>query len=290
VLRWSFPARTSVYPRLDSVFPATDAIASAPSAPSRSRLQVPSAATATTVDATPPRTGPSSRTRLSECPTESMSSPAVRAGGSPERLAEVTAIGYTTPIFVTIGAALFLGERLRFHRIFSVIVGIVGALVILRPGFNEISIGQLAQLAAAPLFAISFLIAKRLTDHASPNVIVAMLSVICTLVLLPAALIEWQTPSLTEIIWLAMTALFATLAHYALTRALKVAPISVTQPISFLQLVWATLLGITLFGEPIDPFVIIGGGVIVISATYISHRESRLARNPVTPTDAGTKQ
>ena len=204
-------------------------------------------------------------------------------------MAEVTAIGYTAPIFVTIGAALFLGEKLHIHRIASIFIGLAGAAIILRPGFQEISVGQLAQLAAAPLFAISFLIAKRLTDYASPDVIVAMLSVGCTVVLLPGALIQWQTPTLSEIFWLALTALFATLGHYTFTLALRAAPISVTQPISFLQLVWATLFGLILFGEPIDSFVLLGGGIIIISATYISHRESRTAGGAITPVDAQVK-
>ncbi len=204
-------------------------------------------------------------------------------------MSEVTAIGFTTPIFATIGAALFFSEKLHRHRIASVLIGFIGALVILRPGFQEVSIGQLAQLSAAPLFAISFLIAKKLTEHVNADVIVAMLSVMCTLVLLPGALMVWQTPTWHEVFWLGATAFFATLGHYTVTRALQAAPISVTQPVSFLQLVWATLMGIVMFGEAIDPYVILGGGIIVISATYISHREARGARARVTPVEPQTK-
>jgi drug/metabolite transporter (DMT)-like permease len=205
-------------------------------------------------------------------------------------MSEVTAIGFTTPIFVTIGAAIFLGEKLKIHRIASVLIGFIGTLIILRPGLQEVSLGQLSQLAAAPLFAVSFLIAKQLTKHVSADVIVAMLSVMCTLVLLPGALIDWQTPTVNEVFWLAVTAGFATFGHFAITKALQAAPISVTQPISFLQLVWATLMGIVLFGEAIDPYVILGGGIIIISATYISHRETRGARNRITPLVNQTKQ
>ncbi len=204
-------------------------------------------------------------------------------------MAEVTAIGYTSPIFVTIGAALFLGETLHIHRIIGIFIGLIGAVIILRPGFQEISIGQLAQLTAAPLFAISFLIAKKLTDHAGPDIIVAMLTVFCTLVLMPGALMQWQTPTLNEVMWLATTAIFATLGHFTFTKALQAAPISVTQPISFLQLVWATILGIVMFDEAVDPFVLLGGGVIIISATYISHREARAARGRITPLDIEIK-
>lgn len=204
-------------------------------------------------------------------------------------MAEVTAIGYTAPIFVTIGAALFLGERLHVHRIMAVVVGLVGVFIIIRPGFQEVGMGQLAQLSAAPLFAISFILAKQFTGRSSPMEIVAMLSLFCTIVLLPGALLQWRQPTLEEIFWLTLTALLATVGHYTLTKAFASAPITVTQPISYLQLVWAVLLGVFLFGETVDPFVLLGGAIIVCAITYISHRELRLSRDRITPSASETK-
>ncbi|MEM1298627.1 MAG: DMT family transporter [Pseudomonadota bacterium] len=204
-------------------------------------------------------------------------------------IAEVTAIGYTAPIFVTIGAAIFLGERFQIRRIAAVLVAFVGALVILRPGLVELSTGALAQLMAAPLFACSFLLAKSFTRGADPGLIVAMLSVFCTLTLLPAAVLQWRDPTWEELGWLTLTAAFATAGHYTLTRAYKAAPITVTQPVQFLQLVWASLLGIWAFGEAVDPFVLLGGAIIIASATYISHREMVVARKARTPAAPATK-
>lgn len=204
-------------------------------------------------------------------------------------IAEVTALGYTAPIFVTIGAAFYFGEKLHFRRVAAVLVGFAGTMIILRPGFQEISIGQVAQLVAAPLFAASFLFAKRLTDEEDPTVIVLMLSVICTLVLLPGAIVNWTTPSLAEVLWLALTAAVATLGHYTMTRAILAAPLTVTQPVGFLQLIWATMLGIIVFGEAADPFVLIGGGIVVAAITFISHREAVAARRQITPPAPATK-
>ncbi|MEO1000387.1 MAG: DMT family transporter [Pseudomonadota bacterium] len=204
-------------------------------------------------------------------------------------IAEVTAIGYLAPIFVAIGAAVFFGERLYTRRIAAIVAGLIGAMVILRPGFQEISAGQLAQLGAAPLFAASFLMAKRLTADEDSGVIVAMLSVTVTIVLLPFALWHWEAPTLTELGWLAVTAVFATAGHYTMTLALRAAPITVTQPVTFLQLVWATILGITVFGEPVDPYVLAGGAIIVGAATFISHREAVAARRAYTPPAPATK-
>ena len=204
-------------------------------------------------------------------------------------IAEVTALGYVAPIFVTIGAAFFFGERLHLRRIMAVIAGFAGVLVILRPGFAEISSGHLAQLGAAPLFAGSYLMAKGLTREARPSVIVGMLSLFCTLTLLPGALIVWRPPSLAEVGWLALTAAVATTGHYVLTRAFEAAPLTVTQPITFLQLVWAAVLGVVLFAEPIDPFVVLGGALVVGAVSYISHREAVAARRQHTPPAPATK-
>ncbi len=105
--------------------------------------------------------------------------------------------------------------------------------------------------------------------------IVGGLSVIVTLVLLPPAMMVWRTPTPTELAWLFATAAFATAGHLTLTQAFRAAEITVTQPVAFLQLVWATLLGLYVFGEEPDLFTWIGAAVIVASATYIAHREIR---------------
>lgn len=204
-------------------------------------------------------------------------------------IAEVTALGYISPIFVAIGAAIFFGEKLHFRRITAIAVALFGALIILRPGFEEISVGQLAQVAAAPMFAISFLLAKKMTETEDTMVIVVMLSILCTLVLTPGAIMNWSTPSAGEVFWLAMTAVFATIGHYTMTRAFRAAPLTVTQPVGILQLVWAALLGIVAFGEPVDPFVILGGGIVVAAATFISHREAIAAQAIKTPPAPATK-
>jgi drug/metabolite transporter (DMT)-like permease len=194
-------------------------------------------------------------------------------------IAEVTALGFTAPIFTTLGAALFLGERLRARRIGAVLVAFGGAMIILRPGFQEISAGALAQLTAAPLFAISFLIAKKQTETETSPSIVAHMAVFVTLALLPGALLEWRTPTLEELGWLFLTAVFATLMHLTMTQAFRCAEISVVQPITFLQLVWATLLGYYVFAERPELWIWVGGAVIVASASYIAHREALARRS-----------
>ncbi|MFT5160956.1 MAG: drug/metabolite transporter (DMT)-like permease [Paracoccaceae bacterium] len=204
-------------------------------------------------------------------------------------IAEVTAIGYTSPIYITIGAALFFGEKLALRRIIAVVIAFIGAMIILRPGLQEISAGQMAQVISAPLFAISFLVAKWLARDESPTVIVGMLSVFVTIGLAPLAWAVWVTPTMNEVLWLGLVALFATAGHLTMTKALMAAPLMVTQPVTFLQLVWATLLGSIVFGEAADFYVLLGGGVIIASVSFISYREWVVSRSSQTPPAAAIK-
>ncbi len=203
-------------------------------------------------------------------------------------IAEVTAMNYLAPIYVTVGAAIFLGERLAARRIIAVIMGLAGAAIILRPGFKEVSIGHLAMLFAAVVFAGSYLLAKVLADEAKPAVVVGMLSIFVTLGLAPFALPVWITPSWEEILILFGVAFFATAGHYTMTLAFAAAPVTVTQPVTFLQLVWATALGAVAFSEPVDIWVILGGFVILSSVTFITWREAMLKRE-ITPNSNATK-
>ena len=193
-------------------------------------------------------------------------------------ISEVTALGFTTPIFVTLGAAVFLSERLKPYRVAAVLLGFFGALLILRPGLRVIDIGALAQLGAAPLFACSYLMAKSATRREASSMIVILLSVFCTLTLALPALMVWRTPTLEELLLLGLTALLATSGHYCMTRALEAAEVSAVQPFTFLQLVWATILGLILFDEHPDVWIWIGGAVIVASATWMAQQEVRSIR------------
>lgn len=203
-------------------------------------------------------------------------------------IAEVTAMNYLAPIYVTIGAAIFLGERLALRRIVAVCLGLLGAVIILRPGFREVSTGHLAMLIAAVVFAGSYLLAKVLADEVRPTVVVMLLSVFVTIGLAPFALPVWITPNLREITILLGVAFFATAGHYTMTLAFAAAPVTVTQPVTFLQLIWATLLGVVVFGEAVDVWVVSGGCVILASATFITWREAMLNRQ-ITPPSHATK-
>ena len=204
-------------------------------------------------------------------------------------IADVTAMNYMAPIYVTIGAALFLGERLALRRLGAIAFALLGVIIILRPGFREIGAGHMAMVLATLFFGASYLLAKRLTDEMPAGLVVVLLSVIVTIALLPMALVVWVPPSGFDLIILFLVACIATLGHYTMTLAFKATSISVTQPVTFLQLVWAVTLGVVVFGEAVDPFVVLGGGIILGSVTFISWREATLQRRLCTPPVPATK-
>lgn len=204
-------------------------------------------------------------------------------------IADVTAMNYLSPVYVTVGAALFLGEELARRRIIAVVVALFGALIILRPGFQDIGLGHLAMLFTAFCFATSYLLAKVLGDETTPAVVVVMLSVTVTFFLAPLAALNWVTPTWGELGILLAVAALATGGHYTMSLAFAAAPVTVTQPVSFLQLVWAVLLGAVVFGEGVDPWVVTGGLVIIGAIGFITMREAALKRKLRTPVVPATK-
>lgn len=190
-------------------------------------------------------------------------------------MGEVTALNFMNPIYITLGAVLLFGERIALPRIMALVVAFLGGLVILRPGFKAIDSGHLSMVVSAMAFAGSYLIAGRLVKELPAAVVVFLMSVSVPLVIAPFAFLHWVTPTLHQLILLFFTAAFATLGHYAMTRAFACAPQSVVQPVVFVQLIWSVSFGYLLFGEAVDPFVLLGGAMIIAAISFITWRETR---------------
>ena len=191
-------------------------------------------------------------------------------------LADMTAIGFTGPIFIMLGAAWFLGEPMRRDRWVAALIGFAGVLVVVLPKLT----GQggwynLVMLASAPVFAASFLITKALTRYEKPGVIVLWQAITVTVLSLPMAVLHWQTPGLWQWLGFAVTGVLGSLGHYCLTRAFTTADISATQSLRFLELLWASLLGWMVFGDAPSPWTWAGALVILLSTVWIARRESR---------------
>jgi drug/metabolite transporter (DMT)-like permease len=190
-------------------------------------------------------------------------------------LAETTAINFTTPLFITLGAALLLKERFRWERGVAVMAGFLGVLAVVGPRLESGGGGYaLMMLLASAVFASSFLLSKRLTRVESPWVIVAWQSLVVTLLSIPLAVMYWQSPTLAECIAAMVAAVFTVAGNYCLTRAFSVADISASQPAKFLDLVWASILGWLMFADQVAESTVAGGAIILVATIWVARREA----------------
>jgi len=191
-------------------------------------------------------------------------------------LADTTAIGFTGPIFIMVGAAWALGERMRWERWLAALIGFAGVLIVVAPKLTGSGGGySLLMLSSSPVFAASFLITKGLTRYERPAVIVVWQSITVTLFSLPLALLTWRAPSIWQWLGFLVCGILGSAGHYCLTRSYSVADISATQSVKFLDLVWASLLGWLVFADTPSRSTLIGGIVICASTLWIARREAR---------------
>ena len=189
-------------------------------------------------------------------------------------LADTTAIGFTGPIFIMIGAFLFLGEAMRWERWLATLVGFAGVMIVVGPKVSGSGgHAHLLMLASAPVFAASFLITKVLTRSETAGVIVVWQAISVTLFSLPMALWVWQNPSAAQWLAFALCGVLGSAGHYCLTRSFRVADISSTQSMKFLDLVWSAGLGWLLFADVPTQTTMIGGVVICASTLWVARRE-----------------
>lgn len=191
-------------------------------------------------------------------------------------LAATTAIGFTTPLFVMVGAYLFLRESMHWERWLAAAIGFGGVLVVVGPGLTGSGGGfNLLMLASSPLFAVSYLLTKALTRHDSAPVIVLWQAISITVLSLPMALWYWQNPTPWQWAGFLVAGMLGVMGHYSLTRSFAATDISATQSVKFLDLVWATALGWLVFTELPTRTTLIGGAIICAATVWIGWRESR---------------
>ncbi len=193
-------------------------------------------------------------------------------------LAQAISLSYSTPLFVTLAAVLWLGEKVRIRRWAAVIAGFIGVLVIVRPGSNGFEAGSLIAVLAALLSALVAIQIKQLTRVDSPDTVVFYTYVFWVPLSLVPALFVWVWPTPTAWLWLLATGVLGTAGQLLWTRALKLGEVSALTPISFTQLPLVTLLGWLLFDQVLDRWTVIGALIILGSNAYIAHREAVLAR------------
>ncbi|MGL6044747.1 MAG: DMT family transporter, partial [Sandaracinobacteroides sp.] len=196
-------------------------------------------------------------------------------------LANVLAINYTAPLFATIGAILFLGERVRWVRGAALATGFLGMLLVLRPGGGEMSPGLWAAIISAITTAFSLIAIKSLTGTDDARAVAVWSFILTTPVSLLIALPFWTWPE--PHLWPILIALGACAAsgQLALSKAFSLADASAVMPYDFVRFGLITLAGITLFGERYDLLTIVGGAIILGASITLALRERALADAPV---------
>lgn len=196
-------------------------------------------------------------------------------------LAQATAISFTTPIFVTIGAAFLLGEIIKIRRIVAIFVGFLGMLVIIQPGAGAMSIGVALAFISAGAHSVNALLVKKMTLKENPNAIVAWMVILIVPITVVPAFFVWEWPSGLTWVYLWSLALFGTLAHMCFTRAFASAEVTSLQALEFIKLPMTAFIAWLIFAEVPGVWTWIGGVIIFSSTVYITHREAKLNKSMV---------
>jgi len=189
-------------------------------------------------------------------------------------LADVVAIQYSKPIFASLAAVLILREVMYGARWHALLIGFIGMLMIIRPGFAEWNVGVLLALGAMAAGAFTTISVKLMTRTEPPDRIVAYTLLVMTLGSIIPALLYWQTPSLEQLLWLVLLGGLATGFQRSVARAYAAADATVVLPFEFVRLLIAIAFGSFIFGEALDGWTWAGGTVIFIASFYVVRAEA----------------
>ena len=190
-------------------------------------------------------------------------------------LADLTALGFTVPLWSTVLAALVLGEALRLRRWIATGIGFLGIFAIIQPGFQEINWGVYLVLFSAMGSGGAIILIRYMTAYERPSTILVYQALIVTVLSLIPSLFVWETPTAISLLWMVILGALGTLAHWCIVRAYLLQEVSALQPLDFTRLPIAALAGYFIFGEPVSPSVWIGGIIIFGAGVYISQRETK---------------
>ena len=191
-------------------------------------------------------------------------------------LAAVTALEFSTPLWVALLAALFLGERLSRHRVIAVVAGFVGVLIILRPGVEAVQLAALVVLSSALFFATSNVIAKSLTRTEDTLTIVIWMQIMQLPLGFFACIWSWTDPAWADAPWLLVIGITGLSAHYSMAKAFSLADATVAMPIDFLRLPLAAVVAYAIYREPVSIFVFLGAALMFAGNFHAVRQERRL--------------
>ena len=187
---------------------------------------------------------------------------------------KATALGFTTPLFTTVLAVLILGEVIRFHRTAALLLGFIGILIIIRPGYMPFEFGTILMLVASLSFSFVLIFVKKLSATDSSLTIIFYHLLYMTPAFFILSLFYWENINLNQLIIFSLMGASGLLSHWCLAQAFKMSDTTFVMPLQFTKLIWASLIGLFIFSEQPDIWTWVGGVIIFISVVYITYREA----------------
>ena len=196
---------------------------------------------------------------------------------------KATALGFTTPLFTTVLAVLILGEVIRFHRTAALLLGFVGILIIIRPGYMPFEFGTILMLIASFSFSFVLIFVKKLSATDSSLTIIFYHLLYMTPAFFILSIFYWENINLNQLIIFILMGASGLLSHWCLAQAFKMSDTTFVMPLQFTKLIWASLIGLFIFSEQPDIWTWVGGIIIFISVVYITYREAFKKKGTLKP-------
>jgi drug/metabolite transporter (DMT)-like permease len=193
-------------------------------------------------------------------------------------LAQLTTLGFTVPIFATILAVIFMGEKIRIRRTSALIIGFIGTIIVMRPDIS-IELGAMLIIFSSFLWSVCLIFIKKLTQTDSAVTISLYFGIGMIPATFAMAFPVLEMIDMRQFIILVFIAITGTLAQTIMNSALKKGDLALLLPFDFLRLIWSVLIGYGLFAEEPQITLWIGGILIIGSTSYIAWREAKLKKN-----------
>ena len=189
-------------------------------------------------------------------------------------LAKALTLAFIAPLIVTAFSPFFLGEKVGYRRWLAVIIGFVGTLVVIRPGFVEINLASIAALITGIMYGFYLIITRKLSTSDNPLLTLLLTGVVGAIIISLIMPIVWVQPSLTQWSLMAAVGIFACIGHFFLILSLKYADASKLAPFSYFEIITNIIIGYYFFGDFPDKWTFLGLFIIVSAGIYIFRRES----------------
>ncbi len=193
-------------------------------------------------------------------------------------LAKALTLAFIAPLIVTAFSPIFLGEKVGFRRWSAVIIGFIGSMVVIRPGFVEINLASLAALGTGVMYGFYLIITRKLSSSDNPLLTLLLTGVVGALIISFVMPFVWIKPTLNQWSMMAAIGIFACVGHLFIILSLKYADASKLAPFSYFEIVTNIIIGYYFFSDFPDKWTFLGLSIIILSGIYISRRENIVKR------------